>query len=431
MSKLPTSIAELPEPSEYLQDVLATPPRWIIRWGETFVCLLVVFLLALGWLIRYPDRIPAEAVITTLEPPVPVIARANGALMQLMVEDQDTVVKGQMLAVVQNSAHFSDIMLLKKELRAFSLPLIEVDTFFTQAYQLGELQLSYTKLQEASQEYQLYQRLTPDFRARQAVSKQLRRYQDLLVQQQNQEQLLNQKVHLATKDYQRNQKLHQSQTIADKTLEASEAQWLESQENHQKLRSELSHTKVQMADLEREWLKFNMQHTQKETQLHTELATAIDNLRSALAQWEDKYLLVAPYSGLISFSEFWSERQTVQTGQTVVNIIPAIDKQTIVGQLHVPIRNSGKLAIGQMVEVSLANYPREEFGIIRGTVKSISSLPKQGKYHLTVTFPNGLMTQYGREIPFQQQLQGTAEIVTKNLRLVERLFYQMRRHWKK
>ena len=74
----------------------------------------------------------------------------------------------------------------------------------------------------------------------------------------------------------------------------------------------------------------------------------------------------------------------------------------------------------------LDNYPYAEYGALTGTVESISSLPKQGQYHLTITFPEGLVTQYGQTIPFQQQLQGTAEIITEDLRLLERLFYRLR-----
>ena len=428
MNELPRSIAELPEPSEYLKEVLATPPRWVIRWGETLVLILTMLLLALGWLIRYPDRIPAEVMITTRQPPVPVKARANGALTQLLVSDHDTVATGQLLAIVQNPARYGDVSRLKRQLRQFDIDKVTLQSPFTTAYQLGSLQEAYTYLQQTAEAFHLYRSLTPLYQQQQAVVQQLVRYQALLTQNKQQQQLLQRKAQLAEKDYRRNEQLHASGAIADRALEESERQWLEAREAYEVLRSELSRTNVQIADLERERTQLGTQHTQEGEQLRITLLSALHQLQSSIKQWEEHHLLIAPQAGQVSFSDFWSEQQFVEVGQTVMRIIPSTDEQAggVIGQLRVPVQNSGKLAAGQRVEVYLDNYPHAEYGTLTGTVERISSLPKQGQYHLTITFPNGLVTQYDRRIPFQQQLQGTAEIITEELRLLERLFYQLR-----
>ncbi|MFP4090627.1 MAG: hypothetical protein ACLFT3_09995 [Cyclobacteriaceae bacterium] len=41
--------------------------------------------------------------------------------------------------------------------------------------------------------------------------------------------------------------------------------------------------------------------------------------------------------------------------------------------------------------------------------------------HVVVSFSNGLLRQYGKMIPFRQNLQGEAEIITKNRKLLERI----------
>lgn len=428
MNELPKSIAKLSEPSEYLREVLATPPRWVVRWGETLVLVLVIILLALGWLIRYPDRIPAQVIITTRQPPVPVKARTEGALTQLLVSDNQAVEAEQLLAIVQNPARYADVNQLKRQLQLFDVAETREQSPFMTAYQLGSLQEAYAQVQQAAEAYHLYRRLTPLYQEQQAVVRQLDRYQALLKQKQQQQALLERKVQLAEKDYRRNEQLHASGTIADKALEASEQQWIEARESYEALRSELSQIKVQTADLERERAQLGTQHTQEGEQMRTALLGGLDQLRSAIKQWEERYLLTAPQAGKVSFSDFWSEQQFVEAGQTVIHIVPPTDQQTghIIGQLRVPVQNSGKLAEGQRVEVYLDNYPPAEYGTLTGTVQRISSLPKQGQYYLTITFPNGLVTQYGQTIPFQQQLQGRAEIITEDLRLLERLFYQLR-----
>lgn len=425
MKKLPPAIEELSAPSEYLQEVLVAPPRWIIRWGEGLVFGLVLALLLLAWMIRYPDRIPAEVTITTPEPPVSVVARSDGALEQLLVRDRDTVERGALLAIIQNPARYVHVIQLKKQLSQFDVSDLSADSLFNDGYQLGTLQEGYALLQQVAEDYRLYQQLTPHYQQKQAVGRQLRRYRALVNQKQQHQQLLERKVQLAEKDYRRNEKLHASQTIADKALEASEREWLETQESYESLRGELSHIRVQIADLEREWQQFSTRHTQEGKQLQTALLTAVDNVQSAITQWEERYLLTAPRSGRVSFSDFWSEQQFVRAGQTVLSIVPG-DEQGAIGRLRVPVRNFGKVAVGQTVQIYLENYPYEEYGMLRGTVSSLSALPKQGHYRVTVVFPDGLTTQYGKEIPFTQQLSGRAEIVTEELRLLERFFYRLR-----
>ena len=323
MNELPKSIAELTEPSEYLKEVLATPPRWVLRWGETLVLVLVIVLLALSWLIRYPDRIPAKVIITTRQPPVPVKARTDGALVQLLVEDQDIVAKGHVMAVVQNSARHTDVNQLKEQLRQFDIETTEERSPFTYAYQLGSLQEAYAHLQQAAEAYHLHRRLTPLFQQQQAVVQQLTRYQALLTQKQQQRQLLQRKVQLAEKDYRRNEQLHASGTIADKALEASEQQWIGTQESYEVLSGELSQIKVQVANLERERARLGTEHTQEGEQLRTALVGTLNQLQVAIQQWEERYLLTASRAGQVSFSDFWSEQQFVEAGQTVMRIVPS------------------------------------------------------------------------------------------------------------
>ncbi|MDN5811240.1 MAG: HlyD family efflux transporter periplasmic adaptor subunit, partial [Tetragenococcus koreensis] len=87
----------------------------------------------------------------------------------------------------------------------------------------------------------------------------------------------------------------------------------------------------------------------------------------------------------------------------------------------------GKIKIGQKVNVSLNNYPDTEFGTLRGTVQHISALPdKDRRYLIDVQLPKKLTTSYNKEIEFKQEMAGSAEIITEDLRLIERFFYQFR-----
>ena len=85
------------------------------------------------------------------------------------------------------------------------------------------------------------------------------------------------------------------------------------------------------------------------------------------------------------------------------------------------------MKIGQNVNIKLTNFPANEFGILRGEVKNISLIPNvDGLYSVDVALPSKLITSYDIEIDFKQEMSGTAEIITEDLRLNERFFYQFR-----
>ena len=88
----------------------------------------------------------------------------------------------------------------------------------------------------------------------------------------------------------------------------------------------------------------------------------------------------------------------------------------------------GKIRIGQTVNIKLNGYPYIEFGVLKGVISSLSAVPEptQDKssiiYMAEVTFPQGLITSYNKELPMIQQMDGTAEIITENIRLISRFF---------
>lgn len=124
--------------------------------------------------------------------------------------------------------------------------------------------------------------------------------------------------------------------------------------------------------------------------------------------------------------QLWAANQTVNAGDNVFVIIPDKEKGYI-GKVKAPLLNSGKIRIRQEVNIRLANYPDREFGILKGLVQAISLTPdKDGNLLIDVSLPNALETSYKKQIVFQQEMSGTAEIVTEDLRLIERLLYQFR-----
>jgi hypothetical protein len=101
--------------------------------------------------------------------------------------------------------------------------------------------------------------------------------------------------------------------------------------------------------------------------------------------------------------------------------------QSPIGKLALPLANSGKVKPDQTVYIRLDNYPYQEYGLLKGVVSTIAPVPRAAHYAMEVALPDGLVTSFGRRLEFRQEMQGQAGIVTEDLRLLERIFYQIRK----
>ena len=175
------------------------------------------------------------------------------------------------------------------------------------------------------------------------------------------------------------------------------------------------------------------QYLEKKNQLETQLKTYISQLLAEIQSWELSYALIAPIDGHVTFTNYWVKNQNVTTGETVFTIIPK-DNMEIIGKAQMPLTRSGKVKIGQKVNIRFSNFPDNEYGIIRGKVKNISMVPvkdAQGLdfYTVEIEFPEGMTTTYKRVLPYLPEMQAQADIVTDDISLLERFFMPLRKIW--
>jgi len=131
--------------SEDVQEILGTPPGWLVRWGTSIVLIGFVMILSAAWFVRYPDVVEAKVVVTTATPPVDVIARTDGRISKLLVSDTAAVHTNQLLAVLQSTANYRDVLFLDSCLGAWQQ--LKIESFRTvqqpDSLTLGELQGDY------------------------------------------------------------------------------------------------------------------------------------------------------------------------------------------------------------------------------------------------------------------------------------------------
>ena len=412
--------------SEEVQEILTRVPHWLIRWGSVVVLLILVLLFYVSWLVKYPDIVSTQIVITTAIPPQKLIAKTSGKIEIILVKDRTIVSENAPLAIIENAANYKDVFLLKSIVDDFTMDKSSFPFDKLKSVQLGEIESSYAIFQKEYSAEELNSKLQPYKVEGTAQSQEAIQLRDRLGILESQKSINQNEIELQKLDLDRYETLFKKGIIASQEMEKHRLTYLQTERSYQSLLSSISQLKSSLNDLNKNSKTTQINENKENVNLERNVIQAFYQLKKAIKDWELNYVLRSSINGKVSYLQLWAENQTVNAGDNVFAVIPSSESNYI-GKIKAQAQNSGKIKIGQKVNIRLANYPDREFGIINGTIKAISLTPdKDGNLLMDVSLPNGLKTSYKKQIIFQQEMSGTADIVTQDLRLIERFLYQFR-----
>lgn len=412
--------------SEEVQEILTKAPSWMIRWGNTLFLFLIVMLFILSWFIKYPDIITTESIITTMIPPQKEFARITGKIDTIFINDEQSVSKYQKLAIIENTANCSDVFFLKSIIdsikvkkESFYFPIDKMPILL-----LGDIDASFALFENNYIQYILNKELDPfsnESLANKITTTELNRR---LINLQSQKSLNKRELEFKQKDLKRSKSLFSKGVISEKEYETKQLEYLQAERNYKNMSSSISQLRESISNSKKTSKGTEISRIREEMTLLKNVIQSFNQLKKSIKDWEMKYVLNSKIEGTVSFLNYWSKSQTVNQGDLVFTILPA-EKSSFIAKLKTPAQNLGKVKIGQTVNIKLQNYPDYEFGVLKGTVNHISEITnKEGFYTIDVTLPEKLITSYNKVIEFKQEMRGSAEIVTEDLRLIQRFFYQ-------
>jgi multidrug resistance efflux pump len=414
--------------SDEVQEILGTPPKWIVRWGITIISLAVGILLAGSYFYKYPDLISSRITVLSENPPVQIVAKSNGKIDQLIVSNNEMVNQGEILAVIENPANYNDAYRLLLKLDSIDPYFESPERFqfisFDENYSLGQYHSFFSSFVSQLRSYQTFLTFNPYDQRIQSLRKQVADYKVYFDKSRDQISVLRQDYELAFGQFARDSALYRQQLLSESDYEKSRATMLKQKLAYQQAMTELANIQMTMNNLQEQIKEQQILKAENENQLLAVLKERHDNLKNQLVSWEQAFILKTPIEGQVTFTNVWSANQYVTTGDVVFTVVPD-EEQNIIGRALVPIAGAGKIEPGQRVNIKLDNYPHMEFGIVEGKINNISKVPVNTEagafYTVEISLVNNLVTNYNRELPFNQEMQGTAEIVTKDRRLIERI----------
>ncbi len=411
--------------SESVQEILGKMPSWIVRVGSGLVFLVVLILVIGSWFFSYPEIIESKLVLTTENPPAELVARANGKIVELKVEDKQKVIRGDLLAIIENSADFEDMFLLRDELKKVK-PFLTNDKKINivssyKSYRLGEVQARFNTYLKSCADYNRFIELQYHKKKKVSLIQKRSNYRMYFDRQYKQQTILKKELSIVSKEFNRDSLLYTRGVISKSEYQKSEKDYLKQSYTFHGSRSTLSETQIEINEVDQEIIDSDLDKEKQKKELQDIITQANDNLVAQMDIWEQNYLLKSPIDGTVSFNSFWSANQNVKQGDKVFTVLPS-DSTRIIARVELGMTRSGKVKLGQRVNIKLNNYPYMEFGMLEGRIRSISEVPEGDNYSLDVELSNGLVTNYGIELNFAQKIEGVAEIITEDQRLLQRIF---------
>lgn len=414
--------------SEEVQDILTAIPHWMIRWGNVVILFIVVLLFVFSWFIRYPDIVQTQIVITTQVPPEKLIANTTGKIDHIFVSDKSEIVKDTPLAIIENAADYKDIYALKSLIKEgdindldFNFPIEE-----TSALQLGTVEFAYANFEKSYLEYSLNKKLKPYLIDKQAQKVEQIQQESRLQLLLEQKEIVGKELSYKQTELDRHKRLYEKGVIPAQEWESKNVEYLQQAKNINSLTSQITTIRSALNDLNKNKKVTLLSETKDKLTLKRDMILSINQLKKAISDWELAYVIQASMNGKVTFLQIWKEHQNITAGENVFVIIPK-GNSNFIGKVKAIALNSGKIKEGQNVNIRLRNYPDREFGIVEGKVKSVSLIPdNDNNLLIDIDLPKGLKTSYNKELSFQQEMSGTADIITEDLRLIERLLYQFR-----
>lgn len=411
--------------SEEVQTIIDRMPTYWVKWVALSVGILMGLILLLGFLIQYPDTVDGQISVTATTAPVHLVANSNGRIC-LLEANKNKLRKGSVISYIENGADYKHVLLVDSLLR--TVDLVKSDNFLPDTLLLGEISTNYNSFLLSLRQYQRL--LASDLYATMRLNLQQQiAWDEAVISNLNKEvRLKNEVLKKSQVRLNKDSILFAMKGMSEQEFEQQHTAFLALKETQLNMESSRLMKQSEVSRNQMEIQRIVLEETEKKEAAFSDYTTRKNELSNAINLWKEHYLQFSPIDGELEYLGFWRNNSFVQSGQELFSVIP--DKNDILGEVTILSHGAGKVKVGQTANVKLNNYPYDEYGLLKGVVTSVSRMSNKVKvqdatseaYLISVSFPNGTVTNFDKELPLDFETKGTVEIITKRKRLIERLF---------
>ncbi|HPS12076.1 MAG TPA: HlyD family efflux transporter periplasmic adaptor subunit, partial [Prolixibacteraceae bacterium] len=290
---------------------------------------------------------------------------------------------------------------------------------------LGSVQVSFSEFTKLLSDYHNFVEQHYYIERINALEGQIAMQKQLLDRLSAQKNIEEERMELASKSFRRDSALYLKKTISDDSYEQSKSTWLTEVKALENIKTQWVSTQSDIYELLQDKANLKLEQDNQLKNYRTALSQAYQLANNSIDDWYTRYALTSPMDGISSFNKIWALNQNITEGETFLTVVPQ-NPSGIIGKAYIPVVGAGKVKTGQRVNIKLSNYPYMEFGMLIGTVSQKAPVPVDDNYTVEIKLPGVLVTNYGKTLEMQQELHGQCEIITDDLRLIQRILYPVK-----
>ena len=413
--------------SEDVQEILSTPPSWVMTWGTAAIVMVLFLMGIVGYFFKYPEMVSGRVELTTPLPPEPVIAIESMTIAEFLKKEGEEVETDELLAIRDNAAVKADVFDLERDVKQLLLEKERLVNYEVRNnLQLGEISRDYFTFINSFKKFSFEekddfseQRMRELDRKRRNERKKTRSLEERLKVAKSDLVSAEKQLRLKQTEYSKADSIEQrfyenelydvSQDVKDKKKEIAVIQ------------QEISSSYLGQSEITIKELEVQYESESSEKQTLESLIQSLQLLQSSIENWKTKNLIHAPISGKVTFFGQDLQSKVFQANQEILYIITKQEEEKYIGNIRLPILKTVKQKEGQEVRLKFDRYPFREWGYVVGKIGKMTHLQREEESIIQVDLPSGLVTNKEKEIPFQYSMGGKAEVVTADKRFITRM----------
>ncbi|PJC62112.1 MAG: hypothetical protein CO022_06310 [Flavobacteriales bacterium CG_4_9_14_0_2_um_filter_32_27] len=234
--------------------------------------------------------------------------------------------------------------------------------------------------------------------------------------------LIKQELINAEDKYLANTNLYKKGVISKMDFYNEETAFRQKQMDVENAKRTTTDQQITLLNLAQELSDLEFQYYENERILANNIQANLLEIENGIENWQQNFSFVAPVSGKLVWLEKIHQNQFIEVGKSLFAI--TTNNEKFIALATIPATGFGKIQTGQKARIKLNNYPTYEFGHLEGIVSKLTEIPNENTYQVEITLKNGMTSSYNKLLAFTPEMTGTAEIVTDDLRVIQRIFNQ-------
>lgn len=412
--------------SEGVQEIMGRVPPWAIRYGIVLMTAVVLSIMMLAALIRWPDVVAGTGTLTSADPPRTVVARNSGRLISISATEGANVQEGLPLAVIESTASPSaldSLRALLPSLRAVRQGILDTLPPMPDLV-LGDGREAWSALRSSLTELVVWRRDTYRTERQRALQQKVLHFRRMITATEKQVAWARRKAGNNALEASIDTALADKGVIAATEFRRGQNAFLDQQMSFIALEAALQQQHITLIDLQEQMNE--LLHTDEATERdhNARCSAALNAMERFVNDWQLGHEVRAPITGVVHCPVRLSPQQPIAQGDVLFTVAPP--DSTFLVEAILPAQGSGKVKIGQPVHVEAEGFPRTEYGRLTGRVAVLAPMPSANGYRVVIELPRGLNTSFHRILPFKPEMPVRVEVVTQDRSALGRVFATIR-----